>query len=171
MGESNADGTWIVYIDGGARGNPGPAAAAGVITDGSGRQMQFSAYLGITTNNVAEYLALLWALEEARRAKVAEVKVFTDSQLLARQMTGAYRVKSPLLADLHGRAHQLIRGLRRFEICHVARQENRAADSLVNRVLDWAGRYVEPRMTPQGGKASLAWANGFGGPPQAPPSP
>jgi ribonuclease HI len=115
--------------------------------------MQFSAYLGITTNNVAEYLALLWALEEARRANVAEVRVFTDSQLLARQITGEYRVKSPLLAGLHGRAHQLIRGLRGFEICHVAREENRAADSLVNRVLDWAERYVERRTTLQEGKS------------------
>lgn len=115
--------------------------------------MQFSAYLGVTTNNVAEYLALLWALEEARRANVAEVRVFTDSQLLARQMTGAYRVKSPLLAELHDRAHQLIRGLRRFEIYHVPREENRAADSLVNRVLDWAGRYVGPATTLPEGKS------------------
>ncbi|MDI6893705.1 MAG: ribonuclease HI family protein [Bacillota bacterium] len=141
-GRSNAGEAWTVYIDGGARGNPGPAAAAGVITDGSRNQRQFCVYLGVTTNNVAEYLALVWVLEEARRAKVAEMTVFTDSELLARQVTGAYRVRSPRLVDLHGQAERLIRGLRRFEIRHVRREENRAADSLVNRTLDWVGRYA-----------------------------
>ncbi|MDI6825234.1 MAG: ribonuclease HI family protein [Bacillota bacterium] len=132
----------MAHIDGGARGNPGPAAAAGVIRDESGRQTHLCAFLGVTTNNVAEYLALIWVLEEARRAGVARLRVFTDSELLVRQLSGAYRVKSPRLMPLHRRACGLLRLLPGAEVHHVPREQNRAADSLVNRTLDWAAQYL-----------------------------
>jgi len=161
-GAGNAGGNWIVYIDGGARGNPGPAAAAGVIRDESGKQIQFCVYLGVTTNNVAEYLALLWALEDARRARVPELMVFTDSELLVRQMTGEYRVKSPRLTSLHGRALELARAFPRFQISHVRREDNRLADFLVNRTLDWAAKYLEPPACPGAGADEYARGPGEG---------
>lgn len=133
---------WTAHIDGGARGNPGPAAAAGVIRDDSGRETCFCAYLGVTTNNVAEYLALIWVLEEARRARVQQVRVCTDSELLVRQVAGAYRVKSPRLIPLYRQVRGLLRLVPGADIQHVPREENRAADALVNRALDWAARYV-----------------------------
>lgn len=133
---------FVAHIDGGSRGNPGPAAAAGVL-ETPGKQVEFCAYLGITTNNVAEYVALLWALEEARRAGGEELQIFTDSELLVRQMEGRYRVKSPRLLALHDRAQALRARFRQVNLCHIPRSQNRAADGLVNRLLDWValGRF------------------------------
>jgi len=128
-------------IDGGARGNPGPAAYGVIVRDAKGEIIaELSDYLGIQTNNYAEYSGLLAALEFAVREKHLSLKVLSDSELLVRQMQGRYKVKSPGLIDLYDRARALVRKLEHFSIEHVLRQYNREADSLVNQVLDSRGR-------------------------------
>jgi ribonuclease HI len=128
-------------IDGGARGNPGPAAYGVIVRDAKGDIIaELSDYLGIQTNNYAEYSGLLAALDFAVREKHLSLKVLSDSELLVRQMQGRYKVKSPGLIDLYDRARALVRKLEYFSIEHVLRQYNREADSLVNQVLDSRGR-------------------------------
>ena len=128
-------------IDGGARGNPGPAAYGVIVRDAKGEIIaELSDYLGIQTNNYAEYSGLLAALDFAVREKHSSLKVLSDSELLVRQMQGRYKVKSPGLIDLYDRARALVRKLEHFSIEHVLRQYNREADSLVNQVLDSRGR-------------------------------
>lgn len=128
-------------IDGGARGNPGPAAYGVIVRDAKGEVIaEFSDYLGIQTNNYAEYSGLLAALDFAVRERHLSLKVLSDSELLVRQMQGRYKVKSPGLIDLYDRARALVRKLEHFSIEHVLRQYNREADSLVNQVLDSRGR-------------------------------
>jgi ribonuclease HI len=131
----------IANIDGGARGNPGPAAFGVVVRNAGGKVIaEWGEYLGIQTNNVAEYSGLLAALDYAVREKHALVKVLSDSELLVRQMLGQYKVKNPSLKDLYDRAQVLARKLQRFSIEHVLRERNRDADRLVNEVLDNRGR-------------------------------
>jgi ribonuclease HI len=128
-------------IDGGARGNPGPAAYGVIVRDAKGEIIaELSDYLGIQTNNYAEYSGLLAALDFAVREKHLSLKVLSDSELLVRQMQGRYKVKSPGLIDLYDRARALVRKLDHFSIDHVLRQYNKDADSLVNQVLDSRGR-------------------------------
>jgi ribonuclease HI len=128
-------------IDGGARGNPGPAAYGVIVRDAKGEVIaELSDYLGIQTNNYAEYSGLLAALDFAVREKHLSLKVLSDSELLVRQMQGRYQVKSPGLIDLYDRARALVRKLEHFSIEHVLRQYNREADSLVNQVLDSRGK-------------------------------
>jgi ribonuclease HI len=128
-------------IDGGARGNPGPAAYGVIVRDAKGEIVaELSDYLGIQTNNYAEYSGLLAALDFAVREKHSSLKVLSDSELLVRQMQGRYKVKSPGLIDLYDRARALVRKLEHFSIEHVLRQYNREADSLVNQVLDSRGK-------------------------------
>jgi len=128
-------------IDGGARGNPGPAAYGVIVRDAKGEIIaELSDYLGIQTNNYAEYSGLLAALEFAVREKHLSLKVLSDSELLVRQMQGRYKVKSPGLIDLYDRARALVRKLEHFSIDHVLRQYNKEADALVNQVLDSRGR-------------------------------
>ena len=128
-------------IDGGARGNPGPAAYGVIVRDAKGEIIaELSDYLGIQTNNYAEYSGLLAALDFAVREKHFSLKVLSDSELLVRQMQGRYKVKSPGLIDLYDRARALVRKLEHFSIEHVLRQYNRDADLLVNQVLDSRGR-------------------------------
>jgi len=128
-------------IDGGARGNPGPAAYGVIVRDAKGEVIaELSDYLGIHTNNYAEYSGLLAALDFAVREKHSSLKVLSDSELLVRQMQGRYKVRSPGLIDLYDRARALVRKLEHFSIEHVLRQHNREADSLVNQVLDSRGR-------------------------------
>ena len=124
-------------IDGGARGNPGPAAYGVVVRDAKGEVIaELSDYLGIQTNNFAEYSGLLAALDYAVREKQLSLKVLSDSELLVKQMKGQYRVKSPGLLELYDRARALVRKLEHFSIEHVLREYNREADALVNQVLD-----------------------------------
>jgi ribonuclease HI len=124
-------------IDGGARGNPGPAAYGVVVRNAKGAVLaELAEYLGIQTNNFAEYSGLLAALEYAVREKYASLKVLSDSELLVKQMKGQYRVKNPGLLELYGRARALVRKLGHFSIDHVLREYNREADQLVNKVLD-----------------------------------
>jgi ribonuclease HI len=127
-------------IDGGARGNPGPAAYGVIVRDAKGEIIaELSDYLGIQTNNYAEYSGLLAALDFAVREKHLSLKVLSDSELLVRQMQGRYKVKSPGLIDLYDRARALVRKLEHFSIDHVLRQYNKDADALVNQVLDSRG--------------------------------
>ena len=124
-------------IDGGARGNPGPAAYGVVVRNAQGEVIdEIAEYLGIQTNNFAEYSGLLAALEYAVREKYPSLKVVSDSELLVRQMKGQYRVKNTGLLELYERARVMVRKLERFSIDHVLREHNREADRLVNKVLD-----------------------------------
>jgi tryptophan 2,3-dioxygenase/ribonuclease HI len=130
----------VVHVDGGARGNPGPAAAATVISGPEGDvRDETGVALGTATNNVAEYRGLLLGLERARALGATEVDVITDSELIANQITGAYKVKSPELAALHREAMRTLDGFERWSITAVPREQNAAADALVNRTLDQAG--------------------------------
>lgn len=120
-----------VYIDGASRGNPGPAGIGVAFFDGTARPVhEFSKYLGETTNNVAEYLALVYALQEATRHGYTAVTVKTDSELLARQVNGQYRVRDAQLRLFHDLALHLAQGFRSFSISHVPRSQNAAADRL-----------------------------------------
>jgi ribonuclease HI len=127
----------VVHVDGGARGNPGPAAAAAVVSAPDGRVLDESAVtLGRATNNVAEYRGLLLGLERAAALGATEVDVINDSELVARQIDGSYKVKNADLQPLHAQAKQLLGRLDRWSIRSVPRAENAAADALVNRALD-----------------------------------
>ena len=128
---------WIAHTDGGARGNPGPAGYGIVIHDAQGKKVaSLSQYLGHQTNNFAEYQALIGALEYAVEHKHPALKVISDSELMVRQIKGIYKVKEPVLRDLHGRAKELISKLAWFQIEHVLRGHNREADELANAAMD-----------------------------------
>ena len=127
----------IAYIDGGARGNPGPAAYGVVIRTPEGKMLaELAKYLGARTNNFAEYSGLLAALEYAQQQNFPGLKVFSDSELLVKQMNGEYKVSNATLKMLHSQARELVRELQYFSIHHVLRSYNRQADALVNAVLD-----------------------------------
>ncbi len=131
----------IAHIDGASRGNPGPAAYAVVVESSDGSKLAgFSGYLGRATNNFAEYQALLAALEYALRNHYLRVHVQTDSELLARQIEGVYKVKSPGLKPLQEQARQMIARLESFSIQHVPREQNHEADQLANQALEAAER-------------------------------
>ena len=130
----------VVHVDGGARGNPGPAAAAAVATTPEGEELaESSAYLGEVTNNVAEYRAVLLGLELARSLGAREVEVINDSELVARQIGGEYKVKSAGLKPLFIETMRELRGFDRWSVRSVRREENVRADELVNEELDRAG--------------------------------
>jgi phosphoribosylglycinamide formyltransferase-1 len=133
----------VVHVDGGSRGNPGPAAAAFVLNDSAGHRLQARAVLlGRTTNNVAEYTALVRALEAAKALGATDVSVLSDSELLVKQLTGLYKVKSDSIRPLHEQVSDLRAEFECFTIRHVARERNKEADRLVNQALD-AGRDIE----------------------------
>jgi ribonuclease HI len=129
----------IAHVDGGARGNPGPAAAACVVSDPAGEVLRERAQLlGSVTNNVAEYRALLLGLECARELGASEVEVVNDSELIAKQVQGIYKVKHPAMRPLHSEAMAALRGFERWSIRSVPRAQNADADALVNAALDQA---------------------------------
>jgi|SRR5580704_449424 ribonuclease HI len=129
----------IVHVDGGARGNPGPAAAACVVADTSGEVLEERArLLGTATNNVAEYRALLLGLERARALGATEVEVVNDSELVAKQVLGLYKVKHEAMRPLHREAMAALREFERWSIRSVPRAQNAEADALVNAALDGA---------------------------------
>lgn len=126
-----------LFADGGSRGNPGPAAGGAVLLAEDGTIMrEVGEYVGIATNNVAEWRGLLAGLEAALEAGVDELAIRLDSELVVRQLTGVYRVKHPDLVPLAARARRLLARLRSVDIAHVRRKDNAAADAVVNRVLD-----------------------------------
>jgi len=127
----------VAYTDGGARGNPGPAAYGVVIQSADGHPVaQLHKYLGEATNNEAEYQGLLAALEYALEHDVCSLRVFSDSELLVRQILKQYKVKSGGLRPLYERAQEMIGRLKAFSIAHVRREQNREADRLVNQAID-----------------------------------
>ena len=127
----------VAHIDGGARGNPGPAGYGVVIEDPGGRRVAgLSEYLGHRTNNYAEYRGLLAALEYTLAHGPRALQVISDSELMVRQIKGVYKVRNAALLELYQKAQQLIRQLAWFEIGHVLREHNREADRLANEAMD-----------------------------------
>ncbi len=149
-----------IAVDGGSRGNPGPAASAAVLYEKSAGDPLWAGGwpIGDDTNNVAEYQGLIRALEEAARLGVDEVAVRTDSELMVKQVHGEYRVRSPRLVPLHEKVLDLLAGFRKWEVEHVKREKNIQADQLVNDALD-AGRPVgdaaEGKEASPGGSGEL----------------
>ena len=141
----------VAYIDGGARGNPGPSGYGVVIQDESGKKIAaLSEYLGHQTNNFAEYQALIAGLKYTIQHGHKTLKVVSDSELLVRQIKGIYKVKNPTLQDLHARARQLILQLDWFSIGHVLRGKNQEADRLANAAMDkGTGRVTQAPSPPE----------------------
>ena len=127
----------VIHVDGGSRGNPGPAAGAAVICGPDGELLdEASELLGVATNNVAEYRGLLLGLRRASELGATEVELINDSELVAKQLTGAYKVKHPDMRPLHGEAVAALRAFDRWSIRSVPREQNAQADALVNAALD-----------------------------------
>jgi ribonuclease HI len=138
----------VAHIDGAARGNPGPAAYAVVMETAQGAPVAaFAKFLGETTNNVAEYQGLLAALDYALNHHLRRLNVVTDSELMARQVSGRYKVRSPGLRPLYEKAQAMIARLESFSIRHVRREHNREADRLANQALDDAEAGIAPPAT------------------------
>jgi len=134
---SSRERPFIAYIDGGARGNPGPAGFGVRIERGDGSLVEeFSQSIGVATNNVAEYRGLLEALEWAKSNSLQALHVRSDSQLLVRQMLGQYKVKHPALQSLHTKARLLSHQIGRVTFEHVGRESNAHADRLANVAMD-----------------------------------
>lgn len=128
-----------IYVDGGSRGNPGPAGVGVVILDSSGKKIkEFGKYIGETTNNIAEYNALLYGLEEALILRADDVKINLDSELVAKQLSGDYRVKDANIRPLFERALNMLKGFKSFEVRHIEREKNKEADKLVNKAINLA---------------------------------
>lgn len=129
-----------MYCDGGSRGNPGQSASGYVIFDMAGNiVVKKGIYIGITTNNQAEYQSLKLGLEEARRMQAREVHVYMDSLLVVNQMMGIFKVKNRDLWPVHAAVKELVEGFRRVSFTHVPRELNKIADAAVNEVLDAVG--------------------------------
>ena len=127
----------VAHIDGGSRGNPGPSGYGVAINDAAGRRVaELSDYLGVQTNNFAEYSGLLAALEYAVKHGHKALKVVSDSELLVKQMRGEYKVRNETLQQMAHEARGLIRKLESFQIRHVLREQNREADGLANQAMD-----------------------------------
>lgn len=128
----------VIYTDGAARGNPGPAGAGAVLRDASTGQTvaEIATFLGIRTNNYAEWTAVEEALDEALRLGATHVDLRMDSQLVARQITGRYRVKHPDLQPIHARVMSLLGRLAGYSVGHVPRELNKDADRLSNVAID-----------------------------------
>jgi len=133
-----------VFTDGGARGNPGPAGIGVVIQDASGKQIAaFGEYIGETTNNQAEYRAMIAALERAKALGATEVDAFADSELLVKQLNRQYRVKNAGLAPLFVAAWSIAQSFTRCTFRHVRREQNKEADRMVNAAIDRRGSVEE----------------------------
>ena len=127
----------IAHIDGGSRGNPGPAAAGLTLADSAGNQLVGKGFfLGRATNNIAEYTSLLKALEAAKQAGAGQLAVFSDSELLVRQINGQYKVKSEQIKPLFREAVELLHGFKSWQVSHIPREKNQQADELVNQALN-----------------------------------
>jgi ribonuclease HI len=141
--EAPAKRTLRIYCDGGSRGNPGPAAVGAVVLDTAEQPPRLvatvSETIGVATNNVAEYTALIRGLEAAAPFGADRMEVRADSQLLIRQLEGRYRVKHPSLVPLHREARRLLGAYAEVELLHVRREDNTEADALVNAALDASG--------------------------------
>ena len=138
-------------IDGGSRGNPGPAAYGVLVRDPSGQVVaRLKKYIGKNTNNVAEYFGLIAALDYAETHGIRALRIESDSELLVKQMRGQYKVKSSDLRPLFERARKMAQGLASFRIDHVYREQNREADALANQALDETSRSgTSPAASPE----------------------
>jgi len=144
----------IAHIDGGSRGNPGPAAAGFVLADSNGVQLQAKAFfLGRTTNNVAEYTGLVKALEAAKQIGAEQLMLFSDSELLVRQINGQYKVKSELIRPFFRQAISLLGEFKNWKVRHITREKNKEADKLVNQALNLGADIEnEPELSVQNQK-------------------
>jgi len=130
-----------IHIDGAARGNPGPAGIGVVIADANGIVVKnVDKFIGHATNNVAEYTALITGMEKARSLGCKELIINTDSELVAKQLGGEYKVKNAVLKDLYNKAVQLLDGFEQVKVNSIPREDNRAADKLANKAIDNADR-------------------------------
>ena len=126
-----------IFTDGGARGNPGPAASGAVLKDVSGAVVATaSKYLGETTNNQAEYMAIIIGLEKAKEMGATDVELYMDSELATKQLKGEYKVKHPEIAKRFVEVKNLLHAFDRVSFSHVRREKNKEADAIVNEVLD-----------------------------------
>ena len=137
-----------MYTDGGARGNPGPAASGAVLKElKQGKEGETiataSKYLGKDTNNQAEYTAIIIGLEKAKKIGATRVEVYLDSELATKQLNGQYRVKNPDIAKRFLEVRNLMYGFERVTFTHIRREKNKEADAIVNEVLDREERVVE----------------------------
>jgi ribonuclease HI len=127
----------VIHVDGGSRGNPGPAAIGVVLSDPDGTMVEeLGERIGVATNNVAEYRALLRGVQHAAELGAREVELINDSELVAKQLTGAYKVKHPSMQPLHAEAIAALNGFESWRIRSVPRAQNARADALVNEALD-----------------------------------
>ena len=128
---------FFIYADGASRGNPGEAGAGAVLSDSRGRTLkELKVYLGMASNNVAEYQAAILALERALELGAKSVTLSLDSELVVRQLRGEYRVREPHLKILHQKAREVLNRFSRYSILHIPREENRRADQLANEAID-----------------------------------
>ena len=126
-----------LYVDGGARGNPGPAGAGGVLFDSKARRLdEFKKYLGEATNNQAEYQGLILGLKLARENKITKLSIFMDSELIVKQVRGEYKVKNEGLKPLFEKVMKLLSKFSKYKITHILRGRNKLADALVNEAID-----------------------------------
>ena len=150
---ARAEGAYTANIDGAARGNPGPASYGVVIRRPDGTPLEtIGKYIGRHTNNVAEYYALIAALDYAAANRIKRLRVLSDSQLIVNQMKGLYKVKHPDLRPLHERAKKQAASLEAFTIQYVPREQNREADAAANAALDNTGG-VKPAFASEPAKA------------------
>ena len=132
----------FLYTDGGSRGNPGPSGIGVVILDEKRKKIkELSKYIGETTNNIAEYNALIYALEEAAALAAKELVIYMDSELMMRQLSGEYRVKSAELKPLFEKALGILKTFSSFEIKHIEREKNKDADKLANKAMNLASLF------------------------------
>lgn len=129
-----------IYIDGAASGNPGPAGIGVIILKDNFTIKNISEFIGEATNNTAEYIALIWALQEALIQKADRVKVNTDSQLLANQLNRRYKIRDPHLKVLYKQVMHLFSGFKDVEISYISRDKNRGADKLAQKAISTRGR-------------------------------
>jgi probable phosphoglycerate mutase len=159
---STEAGQWYTaHCDGGSRGNPGPSGYGAVVEDAAGRVVaELSEFLGIQTNNFAEYRGLLGVLKWASQNRVQRLRVVSDSELMVKQMQGKYKVASPILRPLYDEARKLARGFERFEMTHTLRGGNKTADRLANEAMDKG--MGKPSTSPAGAPTSPQAARPYG---------
>jgi ribonuclease HI len=152
-----SSGIWQIHIDGAARGNPGPAAFAFIIQKPGSPAIEEKGLLGVTTNNMAEYSALVRVLERAADLGVKRLLIHSDSELLVKQMNGEYRVKNADLREMYDRAKELICKFDSVQIRHIRREQNARADELCNQALDGGAenKKNEPLKDKKGEKRKL----------------
>lgn len=129
-----------IYIDGASKGNPGPSGVGIVVCQDGQTIKNISSYIGNATNNIAEYTALIYGLQEGLILKVDKININTDSQLLYRQINKVYKVKSPNILALYNQVFHLLSAFKEFKINHIARQDNRGADKLATQAIKEALR-------------------------------